>query len=184
MLNFLIKTFYFDTTTYIVDVPKETIVQRLDTLFFERSGLFKSPNLSGQFVDYPDTFTMTPKWSPTYIRNFERRAAYLKGTITELNGGKTKIEIAVRPNSVFGMLFLPFAIFGIYNLIRAFTVEGNQSNLYGGLFILLIGLPIIIGIAKAMAGGLQSDFEKYLNIHSRAGGQTATNNEGFVTPNG
>lgn len=165
MLKYLIKTFYYETVTYIVNAPKETVVQQLDTLFMERSSLFKSPNLSGQFVDYPDSFTMTPKWSPAFIRNFERRAAYLKGIIRETESGKTKIEIAVRPNSIFGILFLPFAIFGIYNLIKAFTVQGNQSNLYGGFFLLVIGLPLIIGIAKGMAGGLQEDFERYLNIH-------------------
>lgn len=166
MLGFLRKTFYFDTTIYIVDMPKETIVQRLDTIFFERNGLFKSPNLSGQFDEYPDTFTLTPKWSPAIIRNFESRAAYLKGRISETACGKTKIEVSVKPNSVYGILFLPFAAFGIYSLVRAFTVQGNQSNLYGGLFILIIGLPLLIGFARAMAGGLLSDFEKYLDIQS------------------
>ena len=148
----------------MVTAPKETVVQQLDTLFMERSSLFRSPNLRGRFVDYPNSFTMTPKWSSAFIKNFETDAAYLKGIITETDYGKTRIEIAIRPNSVFAMLFLPFAIFGVYNLFRAFTVHGNENNLYGGLFLLIMALPLIIGMAKGMASGLQADFEKYLNI--------------------
>ena len=162
MFKFLIKTFYYETTTYIVNTPKETVIQQLDTLFTERSGLFKSPNLRGHFVEFPHSFAMTPKWSPFTIKSFESRAAYLKGVVEDTANGKSVIEIAVRPNSVFGIIFIAFAMCGIYNLIVAFMSIGTKNNLYGGLLLLIAGLPIEVGMARVTAGGLRSEFEKYL----------------------
>ncbi|HYE55155.1 MAG TPA: hypothetical protein VD996_09940 [Chitinophagaceae bacterium] len=98
------------------------------------------------------------------IRNFERSPAYLKGTISENGPGQTRIEIAVRPNSVFAILFLPFAIFGIYNFIRGFAPKGNPNDFYGGLFMLTVGLPGIIGMCRVTAGKLRSNFENYMNL--------------------
>src|SRR4051812_44848030 len=98
MFKLLYKTFYYNNFSYVVNIPKETVIERLDHLFIEKSGLFSSPNLGGKFVDYPDTFYMTQKWWLGNIRSFEREPAILKGVISKISDTQTRIDIAVRPN--------------------------------------------------------------------------------------
>ena len=166
MFNYLKKTFYYEPSTYIVATPKEKIIKKLDILFVEKKGIFKSPNLRGSFIDYPNSFTMEPKWSIGNIQSFERSSAYLKGNISDAQGGKTMIEILVRPNSIMGILSLAFLIFGIYNITTFFILKGHPYKLYAGLSFIFIFIPIFIVMARVSAQALRKNFEKYLKISS------------------
>jgi hypothetical protein len=163
MMKFLKETFYYASADYIVDFPKEVIVENLNVLFLERKSVFSSPNLRGHFVDYPNSFVMQPKWSIAIIQNFERSSAYLKGSISETPDKKTKIKLLVRPNSVFGILFFSFFLFAIYNLIKFFSARNNLNVLYGALWIIFFGFPIIILIAKVSTYNLRKNFTNYLD---------------------
>lgn len=163
MIKRLYKTFYYETFFYILEVPKETVIERLDYLLMERSGLFKSPNLKGKFVDYPDTFYITQKWWLGHIRGLEREPAILKGVITKLSDKQTKIEISVRPNSVFWILAVFFLPYGLYLLYKAITTNDLNSTL-GGLWLTFFALPILYFVARTASKRLRSAFESYMDI--------------------
>jgi hypothetical protein len=158
----LYKTFYYEIFFYVVDVPTEKVVKQLDHLFNEESGFLKSPNLSGRFVDYPDSFYITPKWSLMIIRNFEREPAILKGVITKLSETQTKIEIAVRPNSIFLILSVILLPVGLFNLYREVTTK-NLNTIWAVLF-LLIFIPLLYILARVSSNRLRKAFEKYMNV--------------------
>lgn len=163
MFKRLYKTFYYDTFFYILDVPKDTVIERLDHLFMEKSGLFKSPNLRGKFVDYPDTFYLTQKWWFGHIRGLESEPAILKGVITKVGDKQTKIEISVRPNSVFWILAVFFLPYGLFILYSAITTSDLNKTL-GGLWVTFFVLPILYFIARTTSKKLRTAFEKYMNI--------------------
>ena len=139
------------------------MVDKLDELFSFKKGLFKSPNLQGKFVDYPDTFFVTQKWWFAHIQNFEREPAILKGVITKKNENETIIEIAVRPNSVFLILFIFFLPFGIYGLYKAAVTNELNATLVG-LWTLIFALPVLFFFAKNSSNVLRKSFEQYLSI--------------------
>lgn len=163
MFRRVYKIFYFQVFYYIIDAPKEVVIESINHLFMERSHLFKSPNLSGKFVDFPETFYMTQKWWFANIRNFESEPAILKGVITEVNSIQTKIEIAVRPNSIFLILFLFFLPYGGYFLYNALITK-EFNPLYVGLWTLLFVLPLLCIVAKFCSKRLRKTFEKYMNL--------------------
>jgi hypothetical protein len=167
MFTYLKKTFYYEPSTYIVSNSKQEIIHRLDTLFVEKKGIFKSPNLRGHFSDYPNTFSMEPKWSIGSIQGFERRSAYLKGNILNTQDGKTKIEILVRPNSILGILSLAFLVLGLYKVFTFLTSQSHPFELYAGLSFIFIFVPIMIVMARISVKTLRQSFEKYLKISER-----------------
>lgn len=163
MYKRLYKAFYYETFTYIVNAPKESVIQRLDLLFTEKSGLFKQPNLSGKFVDYPDTFFLTQKWWFGHIRNFEREPAILKGVISKISDTQTEIEISVRPNSIFLMFFIFLLPYGAFNLYRASSTKDLNSTLVG-LWSIVFCFPILYLIAKGLTKKLRTNFETYMGL--------------------
>jgi len=163
MFKRLYNTFYYEAFFYILDVPKETVIERLDFLLTERSGLFKSPNLKGRFVDYPDTFFLTQKWWLGHIRGLEREPAILKGVITKLSDKQTKIEISVRPNSVFWVFAVFFLPYGLYLLYKAIRTNDLNSTL-GGLWLTFFVLPILYFIVRTVTSRLRKAFENYMNM--------------------
>ena len=168
MIKFLLRTFYYNNETYYTDSPSEEVTKSIEALLTERKGLFTSPNLTGAFENYPATFTLRPKWSLAFIQNFERRPAYLKGIIHDTENGKTKIEVAVRPNSVLGVLFILFLAFGLYNLFRYFGSTKDLNTLLLGLFIIIIAIAALIAIARAMTYSLRNSFETYMQQYGIA----------------
>jgi hypothetical protein len=113
-------------------------------------------------VDYPDSFYITPKWSLMIIRNFEREPAILKGVITKLSETQTKIEIAVRPNSIFLILSVILLPVGLFNLYREVTTK-NLNTIWAVLF-LLIFIPLLYILARVSSNRLRKAFEKYMNV--------------------
>ena len=163
MYKKLYRTFYYDTFTYHLFSPKQTVVDYFDELFIVKKGLFKLPNLVGKFVEYPDTFYMTQKWWLGHIKNFEREPAILKGVITQKNENETTIEISVRPNSVFLILFVCFLLFSIYALYKAIITKDLNPTLVG-MWPLVFALPLLFLFARAASTNLRKSFEKYLNL--------------------
>jgi hypothetical protein len=93
----------------------------------------------------------------------EREPAILKGVITKVSDKQTKIEISVRPNSVFWILAVFFLPYGLYLLYKAMTTNDLNSTL-GGLWVTFFVLPILYFIAKTTSRKLRTVFEKYMNI--------------------
>lgn len=148
-------------------------------MFTEKKGLFKSPNLTGHFVEYPDSFFITPKWSFAHIRNYETDPAYLKGIIFDTVNNRTKIEITVRPNSVFLIVLVGFLIAAIGRLYK-FLVDKELlvkllPALFGGIFI----LGLLSVTAKYFTKSIRSSFERYLEIFPFED-KTATNSGSYV----
>ena len=164
MYKKLYTTFYYTTYSYHLFSPRQAVVDKLDELFSLKKGLFKSPNLQGKFVDYPDTFFVTQKWWFAHINNFEREPAILKGVITKTNENETIIEIAVRPNSIFLILFIFFLPFGIYGLYKA-AVTNELSATLVGLWTFIFALPVLYFFAKNYSNKLRRSFERYMSIN-------------------
>lgn len=167
MLTFLLKTFYNEPETYTTVLSKQDIIDMLDSLFAKQNEIFKGPNITGEFIDYPDSFSITRKWSFIAIKNLERKPAYLKAVVREAGNDNIEIDIWTRPNSVFGIFFLTLALFGIYNLYISSTSRGTQNDLYGGLFVIFIALPILYFIARTISNSLKEDFKKYLQLSKK-----------------
>ena len=162
--DFLVSTFYSRSIAYDIQVQKEEIVEKLNTLFTQNSKVFSSPNLYGNFTEYPDSFLLKPKWSMIAIKNFEHDPAYLSGTLSVTENGGTKIEVELRPNSVFGILFIVFTLFALYHLYKYFLPSGTNNNLFICLFVIVIMVPILCAIAGTASHSLKKNFEKYLEI--------------------
>jgi hypothetical protein len=163
MLKRLYKTFYYETFFYVLDSPKEIIIEKIDHLFVEKSGLFKSPNLRGKYVDYPNTFYLTQKWWFGHIKGLEGEPAILKGVITAVNSTQTKIEVSVRPNSVFWVLAILFLPYGLYTLYKGIRTNELNTTL-GGLWLIFFGAPILYFFAQMTSKKLRTSFEKYMNM--------------------
>lgn len=163
MLRFFYKTFYYENFTYHLVIPKQVIVDKLNELFTTKNNIFKSPNLKGSFINYPDTFRISPKWSFTYIKNYESEPAYLKGSIVEESKFLTTLEISVRPNSVYIILLIVFSMFGIYSLINA-AITHKFIALLTGLWIIGFSFPVLYFFAKNASKNLRKSFENYLSI--------------------
>ena len=163
MLNYLKKTFYYETWNYIIDIPKEILVQKLDVLFVEKDSIFQMPNLSGHFIRYPNSFALHPKWSEDF-NNVETCSAYLIGDLSETPDGRTRLQVSVRPSLLSGIIFLLDLVFGLYNVVVFFTAPGDHYNLLAGLLFLLFALPIIIVVTRASVHSLKENLTKYLDI--------------------
>ncbi len=162
MFKLLYKTFYYEQFSYVLDTSKENIIERLDNLFMTKSGLFASPNLTGKFVDFPETFYMTQKWSFLNIQNFEREPAILKGVLSKISDTKTHIDISVRPNAVFLILAVFFSSYGLYNLYKSVILEDTNMPLVG-LWLTFFALPVLVLFARNASGKLRKAFEKYMD---------------------
>ena len=163
MFNYFYKSLYFETFNYYVNLPKQTFIDKLDELFLKKKGYFKKQNLVGKFIDYPDTFIITPKWWFVYIRNFERDPAILKGVATKISDTETKIEIAVRPNSVFLILFVVFLLAGLFTLFKFGLTTDIRHNLMS-TWLLIFGLPTTLFMGRFAATKLRKSFENYFDL--------------------
>ena len=163
LYNTLYKTFYYNHFVYVVHAPLDTVIEQLDHLFRERSGLFKSPNLSGRFISFPGSFRMTPKWSLGTIENFEKDPAILIGLLSSISDTKTRIDISVRPNSVFLILTIFFLPFGLFKLYEAATKQDTES-LFVGLWMAVVAVPVLFFFARGASNKLRKNFQQYMNI--------------------
>ncbi|MBS1914925.1 MAG: hypothetical protein JST87_01540 [Bacteroidetes bacterium] len=161
---FLVNTFYNRNIVYEIPMAKDDVIEKLGELFSERCGLFSSPNLYGKFTDVY-SFVLKPKRSLISIRSFEQDPAYLNGTLSDTENGGTKIEVKLRPNSVFGILFITLALFAFYHLYQYFfMISGTTNNLFIFLFLVFIMVPILCAMAGTASHSLKENFEKYLGI--------------------
>ena len=163
MLKFLLRTFYWDTKSYQTYLATEHVVDLLKELFSRNNKFLQRPNLRGFFTEYPSKFKMQPKWSITYIRNFETRPAYLKGVIVQ-DGATTTLVISVRPNSVMAILFVVFLIYGLLRISRYLSSYGESSDLFTGFGLLIFAVPLIIVTSRMMSRNLRRSFEIFLEM--------------------
>lgn len=166
MFKFLVETFYFKSWTYTIEEPQNVIVERLEDLFENKDSLFKKPNLAGGFKEYPNTFSITPKWSLAYIKSFENASCYLKGSIHIISKDKTSLIVSIRSNSIFGLMCIMFTFSSIVCFYMAITTHGATENLIKGVCLLLFGIPLQIGLAIGIRTGIKRDFEEYMGINS------------------
>ena len=68
--------------------------------------------------------------------------------------------------SLFTFLIIVTILSGIGELTGLLSGPGNIAHVYIGLFILIVGLPIVVGIAKGAAYSLRSAFEEELGLES------------------
>jgi hypothetical protein len=153
------QTFYYD-----VKEEKNKIIDQLNYLFNERKGLFKSPNLTGSFVD-DNSFTMVPKWTLGYVKGFGNNSVRLKGILTESAISETRIEISVRPNFVFAFFAILMGIAGVLALFNAIRVgDYAPKTLAGGVLGFLLFEAVFISQARMLTYNLRRSFEKYMQI--------------------
>jgi hypothetical protein len=164
-MKYVIKPFLPFTVSYKFNCPPETVRQQINTLFTERSSIFKSPNLRGKFLD-ASQFFIAPKYG--FMVNGVGGAidgVSLKGTVYPTKEGNTNLEVTLKPNYGLGIFFLLMGCVGFYLLFASLTAEkDNLSLFYTGLCILLIGLPFMRGIISLSTYSLHSDFEEYMKI--------------------
>jgi hypothetical protein len=163
IFRILLKTFYHNKIVYIANTPRDKILDLLDDLFTGTKGFFNSSRIKGDFINFPDGFWMN-YYSPfEYTTGYNKSSASLTGGIIDLNKNKTKIEIIIKPNWIFGIFFIAFFIGGLYNMFLFFSKE-DRLFLYSGLFLLAFGLPLMFVLAKSSVFCLKKRFENYLGI--------------------
>ena len=164
-IKYIIKPFRPLTVTYDFNCPPETVLQQINTLFTERSSIFKSPNLRGKFLD-ASRFFIAPKYG--FIVNGAGGAvngATLTGTVYPTEKGDTNLVVTLTPNFSHGLSFLLIGCMGFGLLYASLAAEkDNLPYLCVGLGTLLIGLPVMRGIASLSTYWLHSDFEEYMEI--------------------
>jgi hypothetical protein len=165
LFNFLRNTLYGYSCSYTLDVAPDELLRKLNLLFTERAGLFKSPNLRGGFGKDPASFFLTRKWWPGYIRGFGSNPdpVTLSGRISGGGTGQARLEINVKPNFIFLFflaLLLPFAVYQAIAL-------GHSGNLHddGGLLLLMvIAGAFLLLMAKWLADSIRRAMEKFLEL--------------------
>ncbi len=100
------------------------------------------------------------------IRNFENDPAMLKGVVSEIGLKRSRIEIVVRPNSIFLIFFIILLFFGLFQLTMIFTGENSNNHFFGAVIIIGGALPFWIWQATRVTGSIRKNFEEYLGIHS------------------
>ena len=163
IFNILMKTFYRNKIVYITNTPKDEILDLLDTLFTEKKGLFKSPNLTGEFINFPFGFWIKPKWSSMSIQGGGSPAS-IKASIIDWDKNKTKIEIIIKPHLGFGIMFILLFVLALYNLFQYLIIKKSQESLFLSLFLLLVFLPAFFLIIKSTTLNLKNNFQNYLGI--------------------
>lgn len=153
--------FFSHKRTYVTHEPLEDFNVKLKSIVDRRWYDF-SENITGN-VHADGNFTLTHKWSFTYIIWFETSPAYLSGTISpDIRG--TIITSTVRPNSMFVILFYLLSALFLFELLGSNTfVKGPK--LFKLIFIPFFNL-ILFGIIKFYTTGLRNRFEKILNLRS------------------
>jgi hypothetical protein len=153
-MNFL----FTHTNRYFSHEPIKNVSEKLKELT-RKPWYDAAPNLAGRF-NSENSFTLTSKWSILSIGWIERSNAYLRGTLSDYNDG-TRIEVSVRPNSVFVILF--------YALIMLFTFEVFGMTVAEGPVWLKLGLYvmfclILLFCMRLFVESLKIKLEKFLNL--------------------
>ncbi|MGB8194968.1 MAG: hypothetical protein WCF67_23735 [Chitinophagaceae bacterium] len=156
------KTFGFETFTYMADKSMEDVVQSLHLLFTDKNRMSRSPDLKGKFVDFPESFSITPKTS-FGSRTGESFPAILKGLISKQDVDTTKIEITIRANRIFVVFFVLSLAWLPVNIYKAITDFHWSYLLIIGLIVTCM-LPAAFYGAQGMKEQLKRNFEKYMNI--------------------
>lgn len=119
-----------------------------------------SINMTGRFKS-DNSFRVAPKWGLAVIRWIETSSAYLNGTLTSKEN-KTIIEVSIRPNSAFVLLFYLMIILFLVELFgHSMFVEGSKT------FSLMIFPPfslIFFGLIHFFTIRLRNWFERLLRI--------------------
>lgn len=154
------KLIQLERFTYITNLSPDGFKSKLESIFNRKTFDFKY-NLSGKFTD-EYKFKATSKWTiGVYIRSFENDPAYLRGTIHNHSKG-CKIEVSVRPNSIFMLFGIVFPIVGVTLLINGLNI-GDEESVFGGLFFALMGgFWYLVG--KFLRRRLKRQFEEYLQV--------------------
>ena len=163
LYSFLYKSFYYETFIYETGMSKERVLERLRYLFEQEKGLFQPPNLRGHFAG-EQSFYITPKWSFMSIRGFESDPAVLKGVVSETSPKRSRIEIAVRPNSVFLILFVIFFMVAVFQLVMAFSGEDSNNHFFKLIIIVVAAFPFLVWQATSVSVKIRKNFEDYLGI--------------------
>jgi len=127
----------------------------------ERRPFDFSTNLTGRFLNETD-FTVSPKWSFSFIRWLETDLTYLRGKLT-YEAPKTLIVITVRPNSVFVIGFYFSMILAILEPlgISTFSKENTLVKFwFFPLFATIILAQIIFSTSR-----IKRRFEKLLSLN-------------------
>ncbi len=167
MVRYFRELFTYTVFNYTLNKPGNALIDLLEGFFTTGSQFFSPSCMSGEFVDYPNTFVVVKtRWPASVFSPYFNNLAILKGVITVVDDNKTKIEIAVKPGMLFTFLIIVTILSGIGELTGLLSGPGNIAHVYIGLFILIVGLPIVVGIAKGAAYSLRSAFEEELGLES------------------
>ena len=154
-MDILFTRRYKYTTHNSVDDVRTQIESILDRRWYDFSvnitGLFKTNG----------SFTLTHKWSLAIIRWIETSPAYLNGTLSS-EGNKTIMQISLRPNSLFVILFYLMTILFLFELFGGSLFVG-QSKSFSLLFFALFSV-ILFGMMQLFTIGLRNRFERILHL--------------------
>ncbi|MBA4197332.1 MAG: hypothetical protein C0459_07230 [Chitinophaga sp.] len=142
-----------ETFSYDINLSLNKVLDKFDDLFINKSGLSQRPNLTGDFVDYPNGFYLTNKYSDSPIRG-NRRIINLYGKIESISNDKTKIIVTIQPNTG-ALLILAFSILLSIILIIIRLFQSNKI-----MYSQLIGFPII---SVVLIVAIISSFNKLKN---------------------
>lgn len=156
-MNLIKKLFYYERFQYKIEKPIDVVQAHIEKEL-ERGVFSYQQNIAGSFTS-EHTFKASPIFG-TQISNFERGNSFLKGTLQEQRGKTTLINIDIRPNSVYGILFL-FSLFGSVLAIITIPFKGLEQ-LYVGLFFLIVSF-ILFKMAIRVRGSIKKNFEKIIN---------------------
>ena len=122
-----------------------------------------SINMTGRFKS-ENSFRLRPKWSVAIIRWFETSSAYLNGTLSS-NENKTIIDVSIRPNSAFVLLFY---LTGVLFLVELFgrSMFHGEPKAFSLIIFPIFGL-IIFGLIQLFTTGLRNRFEGLLHLRRR-----------------
>lgn len=159
MIKFVKQSFFGQTFSYDIDSSLNNVLDKFDNLFNNQNRLFDSPNLAGDFVDYPNGFYLYKKHSAMVIRGGGKSVA-LDGKFESTPNNATKITITIRPNLVFFVLFIGIIIISSLQIANA-IIKSNSKNILPFILMLFSSL-IIIYIPRLVTRDIKESFEDFI----------------------
>ena len=156
-INYIKDFFEPKYLNYETRLAQSEILEKLDKILNQESPEFDSEGLSGLITN--NGFVMSLISSDAQQANF---SAALKGTISELKTGKTKIEVCIVRDSATYMTFFLSIVGAVAYFIMYFNNQEFKKYLIGGFATLIVGTYFSIWFSNRSVRTVQNKFEIFL----------------------
>lgn len=150
---------FFEYTSHL---SVEDIRNEIETLLIKTKGFNFSINLTGKFTNQYE-FKVTAKWQIAVSSNIPWGETNIKGFIFKNAKNQTQVNLVVRPNPLFPILFV---LLPVFCLVSLFTLEQNRRNtdFYLSISLIIFTPIVLLVLSKFSKKRLKDRFVNYFHL--------------------